>query len=468
MRTRVNRLFPMVLVCMATSPTWQVVRADPIDDYVAVEMAINHLPGVALAVDRGGTVIKMAGYGLANMELNAPVTRQSVFQIQSVTKQFTATAIMMLVEERKLSIEDNISKYLEGTPESWKEITIRHLLTQTSGIKDFINEPTTSLRLEAREEEIFKSLTDRPLDFAPGQKYAYSNSNYHLLAMVIRKLTGDAYGDFLRRRVFKPLKMQHTRIASWTELVPNRVAGYIWEDNKLINGQFVAESILAYGGGGIFSTIEDMSKWDLALRGEKLLKHSSLEQMWARTKLNDGSYSNYGFGWGIGGQAPHSFVRHSGAHMTGFATHIVRFLDDDLSVIVLLNSRNGDPSKMAQTIAGMYIPALKPPERKAIEDKDPKVTELLKQVESMIRTGQLSQASLVPEMYQVLSAALPEAGKVLKSVGLLTSTELLNRKELSDGQIEFLYRMRFEKGVLDAKLTLNKDLKITGLNVEGE
>jgi CubicO group peptidase (beta-lactamase class C family) len=463
------RLFKRAFLLFAIqAASASLLQADPIDDYISLEMAINHLPGVALAVDRGGAVIKMAGYGLANVELNVPVTTKSVFQIQSVTKQFTATAIMMLMEEGKLSLDDKLSKHLEGTPNTWNEITIRHLLTQTSGIKDFINEPTASLRLEATEQEIFQSLVTRPLDFAPGQKYAYSNSNYHLLAMVIRKITGESYGDFLRHRVFDPLKMRETRIASWTDLVPNRVAGYLWENNKLVNGQFVAESILAYGGGGIFSTIDDMTKWDLALRGETLLKRSSLDQMWAPARLNDGTYSNYGFGWGVGGDAPHRFARHSGAHMTGFTSHILRFLDDDLSVIVLLNSRNGDPAKIAQTIAGMYLAALKPPERKPIEDKDPKVTQLLKQVESMIRTGKLSKAQFTAEMYDVLAAALPGASQMLKTVGPLKSVELLDRKEVNNGQIEYLYRLRFEKGDLDARFTLNKELLVTGLNVEAD
>jgi CubicO group peptidase (beta-lactamase class C family) len=424
------------------------------------------LPGVALAIEQDGRNIKTACYGLANLELNVPVSPQSVFQIQSVTKQFTATAIIMLVEEGKVSLEANVATYLDGTPDTWKAVTVRHLLNQTSGIKDFINEPTASLRLEASEEEVFKALVQRPLNFQPGEKYAYSNSNYHLLAMIIRKITGDSYGRFLQQRIFEPLEMRQTRIMSWTDLVPKRVAGYLVNEGQLVNGQFVAESILAYGGGGILSTIEDMTKWDLALRGEKLLKHSILEQMWAPARLNDGSSSSYGFGWGLGGKSPHRFVNHSGGHMTGFSTHILRYLDDDLSVILLVNIGYANPGKMAQVIASLCLPALKPPEPKAIEDKEPNVTDLLKEVEHAIRVRHLDKGSFTPEMFTIMEAALSDTSQSLSAVGDLTATELLERKELSGGSTQYLYRMRFAKGTYTLTLTLSKDGKISGLKVE--
>jgi D-alanyl-D-alanine carboxypeptidase len=448
--------------------TCTIASADRIDEYVETQRALNHLPGVTLAVTQGGKIIKIAGYGLANVELSVPVTPQSVFQIQSVTKQFTATAIMMLVEQGKLSLADPISRYLEGTPESWKPITIRHLLNQTSGIKDFINEPTASLRLEVTEEEVLKATAARPLNFQPGERYAYSNTNYHLLAMILRKITGQWYGDFLRQVIFEPLGMRHTRIMSWTELVANRAAGYRWQGDKLLNGQFVAESILAYGGGGILSTAEDMAKWDLALRGERLLKRASLEQMWSPARLNNGSFSEYGFGWGIGGRAPHRFVSHSGGHITGFTSCITRFRDDDLSVIVLLNAGHGNPARMTQAIAALYIPALKPPERKPIEDKDPQITELFKEMQNMVRQGQLKREIFTPDMYSAMVASLPENSSAMKAAGALQATELLERKDLTGGMLQFLYRIRLEHGTFLVTMTLDKERKIAGLHVDEE
>jgi D-alanyl-D-alanine carboxypeptidase len=336
------------------------VKADSVDEYVRAEMKEFQLPGVAVAVTRAGAVVKVAGYGLADVENEVPVTPQTVFQIQSVTKQFVAAAIMLLVEEGKVDLDAKVSTYLQESPESWRQITIRHLLSQTSGIKDFINEPTASLRLEVSDDDVLKATAARPLNFQPGERYAYSNSNYHVLAMIIRRVSGEFYGMFLQKRVFQPLGMTQTRTMSWSKIISHRASGYLRQGKELRNGQFIAESILSYGGGGLLSTADDMAKWDLALRGETLLPHSRLEQMWTPTRLNDGTLSLYGFGWGIGGQPPHRFVTHSGGHVTGFTSAIVRYFEDDLSVIVLVNAGYANPTKMAQAIAALCLPGLTP------------------------------------------------------------------------------------------------------------
>ena len=181
------------------------------DDLLTAEIQKRHLPGLSVAVVRDGEIIKTAAYGLADLELDVPATPKTVFQIQSITKTFTAAAILLLAEEGKLALDDPVAKHLEGTPDSWKGITIRHLLNHTSGIKDFINDATASLRLEVTEEEVLRATASRPLNFPPGERWAYSNTNYHLLAMIIRKLSGQWYGDFLRERIFVPLGMTDTR-----------------------------------------------------------------------------------------------------------------------------------------------------------------------------------------------------------------------------------------------------------------
>jgi CubicO group peptidase (beta-lactamase class C family) len=335
-------------------------RADEVDDYVNAHLAQRHIPGLSLAVVRGGKVEKLAGYGLANVELNVPVTPDTMFQIQSVTKTFTSTAILMLVEEGKIALDDPVAKYLDGTPESWNKITIRNLLSHTSGIKDFINEPTASIRLDVSEEDVFKATTPRPLNFQPGEKYAYSNTNYHLLAMIIRKLTGKSYGVFLKERIFVPLGMTSTRINSLSDIIPNRASGYAWVKNRLQNGQYVAESILSYGGGGIVSSARDMAKWAMALNDERLLKKSSIEAAWTAMKFNNGGTSTYGLGWGVGAVNGHRVVDHSGAHMTGFTSFLIRYRDDDMAIVVLTNSRTADPGQIAMHIAGLYNPELMP------------------------------------------------------------------------------------------------------------
>lgn len=457
----------LVAIAWAASPA----KGDAIDDIVAQEMARRKTPGVALAVVHKGRVVKIAGYGLADVENEVPVGPDTVFQIQSITKTFTATAIMMLVEEGRLSLEDPVSKHLEGTPESWKPITLRHLLTHTSGIKDFINEPTGSLRMEVTEESVFKDTVPRPLNFEPGTRYAYSNTNYHLLVMIVRKLTGRHYGEFLKERVFEPLGMKDTRIYSWSELIPRRARGYLVRGNALRNGNFIAESVLAYGGGGIVSTAADLARWDVALRDGKVLPKEVLERMWTPAKLKDGKASHYGLGWATGNARGHRFAAHSGAHVTGFQTYHVRYLDDDLSVIVLTNSGSGDPARIAARVAGTFVAELAPPPPPAtrpIEDRDPKVTELMRAVLAETAAGKLDASKYTPQMRSVLERQREPLMEHGAQRGALRKLDLVERGEGEGGHRWFRYRATFERQTLQVLLTVDAEGKVAGVRPEEE
>lgn len=334
-------------------------HGDEVDDFVRAQMDKQHIPGLSLAVSKEGELVKSGAYGFANVEYNFPARLDTVYQIQSITKTFTATAVMMLVEEGKIGLENRMSKYFPSAPESWRDITVRHLLTHTSGIKDFINEPTVDLRKDIAPEDVIKSLAERPLNFAPGEKYAYSNTGYHLLGMIIHQVTGKLWDEFLRERVFEPYGMSDTRVISFSEIITNRASGYIWAKDRLQNGHFVAPTILGYAGGGLRSTVLDLAKWDGALYTDKLVRADTLAQMWAPATLNDGSKSGYGLGWGVGEFRGRKTVSHTGSHMTGFKTAFLRFVDDRLTVIVLTNQRGADQMSIAQGVAALFIPELK-------------------------------------------------------------------------------------------------------------
>ncbi|HEY7119789.1 MAG TPA: serine hydrolase domain-containing protein [Tepidisphaeraceae bacterium] len=462
-----NRIGGLLLVIAMLVVQARPAGADAVDDYINAEIARRHIPGLSLAVVRDGKVAKLGGYGLANVELNVTVTPDTVFQIQSVTKTFTSTAILMLVEQGKIALDDPVGKYLEGTPDSWKPIKIRHLLSHTSGIKDFINEPTASLRLDVTEEEVLKATAPRPLNFTPGDRYSYSNTNYHLLAMIIRKLTGLSYGDYLAERIFRPLGMSSTRIVSLSALIPNRAAGYQWAGGTLRNGQYVAESILGYGGGGIVSTASDMAKWAIALDGEKLLKRATFEQAWTAMKLNDGKASSYGLGWGVGSVNGHKYVSHSGAHMTGFTSSFTRYGDDHLTVIVLTNAGHANPGRIAQHVAGIYVPGLTPQPAKAIEDKDPRVTEVVREIGQRIREGKLGPEHFTPTLWLLLAPQLKDLQQQIEADGDLKSIELLDRSR-SGSERTYQYRMTFSGAIHLVTVTVNSDGKISGLWAENE
>jgi len=331
-----------------------VVHADKVDDFVKAQMEKQHLPGVSIVVIKDGKIVKMEGYGLANIELNVPARPETVYKIGSVSKQFIATGIMLLIEEGKISLDDNVGKSLEGTPESWKPITIRHLLTHTSGI---VREAPGFDPLKIQTDaDVIKTAYSLPLRFTPGEKYEYCNVGYFTLAEIISKVSGKPWGDFLNERVFTPLGMTATRTTTVTDLVPNRANGYVWRNGKMQN----ATIFLALRPSGAFlSTVIDLAKWDEALNNGKLLKRSTLEQMWTPLKLNDGKSHPYGFGWQLEPVNGHKQVNHGGS-LPGFRAQLARFIDDKVTVVVLTNGDNADAARIAQGVANFYIPGLLP------------------------------------------------------------------------------------------------------------
>ena len=330
---------------------------DRAGDFVNGYLKKKQVPGCAIMVRQNGKVVLSSGYGLANLEHGVRVTPQTVFQSGSMGKQFTAMAVMMLVEEQKLSLEDLISKHL-AVPTSWSSITVRHLLTHTSGLGDYPED--FSLQKDYTEDELLKMITAQPLAFAAGEKWSYSNLGYVTLGILIRKVSGEFYGDFLQKGVFGPLGMTHTRIISEADIIPNRAAGYVLKDGVLRNQKWVSPALNTTADGSLYFTIEDIAKWDEALAAEKLLSHAGYEQMWTPVKLNDGSNAPYGFGWQIGKtNSGRRLLEHGGAWQ-GFVSYIGRYPDDRLTVVVFCNRAAASAGYIAKRVAGFYLPELAP------------------------------------------------------------------------------------------------------------
>lgn len=340
-------------------------QADKVDDYVKAEMQRQHISGISIAVVKDGKVIKAEGYGVANAEHNIPAKPEAVYQIGSVSKQLIATGIMLLMQEGKISLDDKISQFLESTPDTWKEITVRHLLTHTSGI---VREAPGFDPLKIKPDaDVIKTAYPLPLRFTPGEKWEYCNVGYFALAEIIRKISGKPWGDYLHERVFMPLEMNATRTTTVTEIIPQRANGYVWRNGKFSN----AETFIALRPSGAFlSTVLDLAKWDAALYTDKILKPETLRQVWSPVKLNSGATHPYGFGWELSSVAGHKLVHHGGS-LPGFRAQISRFMDDKLSVIVLTNGDNADPNLIALQIAALYIPGLIP--ERTVAKIDPQI-----------------------------------------------------------------------------------------------
>jgi CubicO group peptidase (beta-lactamase class C family) len=345
---------PALIMACSISLAASDQKRDAVDEYVLSELATQHIPGVALLVSRDGQVVRAQGYGMANVELEVPVKPETIFQSGSVGKQFTATAVMMLVEEGKMGLEDPLMKYFPDAPTSWKRVTIRQLLSHTAGFTDYPKD--FDMRKDYTEAELLKIVEAIPLAFPPGTNWSYSNLGYLTLGIVIHKVTGEFYGDFLQERIFRPLGMSTTRIISEADIVPNRSAGYRLVKGELKNQEWVSPTLNSTADGSLYFSILDLVKWDAALYTEKLLKRSSLEQMWTVVKLSNGqpNSGHYGFGWGIETRNGHHVVEHQG-EWQGFKTQISRYVDDKLTVVVLTNLEGPKLFRIVEHVAEMYF-----------------------------------------------------------------------------------------------------------------
>lgn len=340
-----------------------------VDAIVREAMRTHQIPGIALGVVRDGHLIKATGYGYANVELRVPVSTSSIFQSGSVAKQFTAVAIMMLVKEGKISLDDPLSKYYpQARAAAAGVITVRQMLTHTSGLPDIYEETDETaydkgildFRRDYTEDELLAKYLALKLDFAPGERWNYSNTGYEILGFLIHRVTGQFYGDFLKERIFKPLSMGSTRIISEEDIVPNRVSGYRIIGGQLKNQEWIAPSLNTTADGGLYTNLVDLAKWDAALYTDKLLPRELLSQVWTPVRLNSGQTYPYGFGWEISEANGHPLYYHTGSNQ-GFWISISRYVEDRLTVIVLTNLDESHSSTLAiaEPVAALYVPALK-------------------------------------------------------------------------------------------------------------
>jgi CubicO group peptidase (beta-lactamase class C family) len=334
---------PPTLVPTATR-TAQDLAAE-LDTFLQKLTDAGIMSGAVLAA-RDGQLILSKGYGLADRDKKIPNTAQTRYRIYSITKQFTAMAILMLQEQGKLNVQDPICKYIPDCPTAWKEVTIHHLLTHTSGIPDFMGfsdyqETSATPSPPAQTMARFK---DKPLDFQPGEKWSYSNSGYLLLGSIIEQVSGQSYEDFLQKNIFEPLKMVNTGYDhSRTDLA----IGYT--NRTDIKAKFVDMSI-PYAAGGLYSTVEDLYRWDQALYAEQLVPQKALDAMFTpHAAIPESGGLNYGYGWFVGQWLNRSVVFHPGG-LVGYTSLIDRYPDDKVTVIVLSNQESLDPSTISDNV----------------------------------------------------------------------------------------------------------------------
>ena len=332
---------PVILLC-------STVFADQVDDYLKDQMAKHRIPGIALRIIQNGQPVKTGTYGLANIELNVPVKDETVFEIGSVTKQFTAAGILLLAQDGKLSVDDLITAHLKNTPPTWTNITMRHLLSHTSGIKSYTGLTGFELTRHLTQEQFIRAIGVYPLEFQPGESWKYSNTGFNLLGFIIENVSHEKYWDFMKERIFRPLEMTATRDRRPGDIIPNRAAGYEQTNHIWINRDYDLTDV--FSAGAIVSNIGDLTKWNAALDGERILSAASKKLMSTPANLNSGKATKYGLGWFIETVEGHTNIGHGGA-TSGFSASIQRFPDDGLTVILLSNTDEQVATTLARKVA---------------------------------------------------------------------------------------------------------------------
>jgi CubicO group peptidase (beta-lactamase class C family) len=435
------------------------VRADAIDDYVNAEIARQHVPGLALAIMRHGQLVRTQGYGFANLEHHVPVHPDTVFETGSVGMQFTAVAVMLLVEDGKLRLDESIRTYLPDAPRTWTRITVRNLLNHTSGLPAT---PNGEFRRDYTDGELLGIIYKQPLNFGAGTHWSFSYPEYVTLGFLIKKVSGEFYADLLAKRVFAPLGMHTARLIDERAIVPNRAAGYQLSDGKLYNQEWVSPTANSTADGALYLSALDYAQWDAALLGRKILKPASWTEIARPARLASGHTYPYGFGWYLERTAGQDIWRHSGTWQ-GFQTFVIRYLGDELTLIALANSDSANPNTIVRHVAGMLEPKLAQPPAAPIEDRDPRTTARLKRLLQQISTGKADYKDFAliskPELVETLS----DFRKTLQPLGQVRDIALFARKELGDDQV-YHYRARYDSGLLDISASYTPDGKIAHLN----
>lgn len=348
-------LFVLTVSYGQTKQEQQTIKA--IDDLISSRL--NKIsPGCAVLISRNGQVFYQKAFGTADIELNVPTQPNMVFRIGSITKQFTAIAILQLTEQGKISVQDSLQKFITDFPSKGHAITIENLLTQTSGIPDYLNldfNIPNPFRIDFTPKQIIDSLKNLPLEFVPSSKFAYSNSNYFLLGYIIEKVSGQTYAEYVKQNIFKLLGLTNSYYDNPNEIVPNRAKGYEKADNKYYNADFISMAGF-YSAGALLSNTEDLYKWNKALISNKLLKKETLDKAFQPYKLTNGKLSEYGYGWFIRNLEGSKTIEHGGS-IFGFRAEEIYMPNEDLFVVGLFNCRqpNTDEQELCYDITRIML-----------------------------------------------------------------------------------------------------------------
>lgn len=341
---RLAALLILLAAGVATAPR------DRTDEFITAEMKRQRIPGLSLAIVKDGEIVKAAGYGFADIVRKTPATAETVYKIASVSKPLIAAGVMRLVQDGRVALDDPVNKYFDGAPAAWAPITVRHLLSHTSGL---VREgPAFDAQKVQSDADVVKSAYSLPLRFTPGSRSEYGNLNYFMLADIIRLASGRPWTSYMDEMIFKPAGMMSTWPTNTTVHIPNRATGYV--DNDALR---IADTWTALRPSGAFlSTVLDLAKLDAALNSDRLLSADTRRRMWTPVRLSDGKAAPHGLGWSLNVINGRRRVQHTGG-MPGARAAFVKYPDDGLTIIVLMNLNDVDIEAIAGGLASRHLPA---------------------------------------------------------------------------------------------------------------
>jgi CubicO group peptidase (beta-lactamase class C family) len=327
-----------------------------VNGYIRSEMRERQIPGLQLAVVKGGKIVMLKSYGLAELPHQIPVTTHSLFSINSATKSFTGVAIMQLVERGNLDLDAPISRYLKDLPAAWQAVTITQLLNHTSGLPDIINQQTWQVASASNWEAAWRHVQQLPMDFAPGERFRYNQTNYLLLGKIIDQLVGQPFASFVRQQQFDVAKMQHTRYGDLQDVVPDKAPSYrLDSDGKTFKLMVDDFPLFLRAGAGINASAEDLAQWIIALQKGQLVSQAGLRQLWTPGRFNDGKAAPWAQGWPVIRDKEYRAIAGIGGARSAFYV----YPDHDLAIIILTNLAGAAPEQMIDVVAGYFLPGLR-------------------------------------------------------------------------------------------------------------
>jgi len=438
-------LLRLLLASTILAATTTAAAADPVDDIVREYMQASHIPGVAIAVIKDGEVSKMEGYGQANLEWDSPVTPDTPFQTASASKIFAGVVLMRLVEQGTLSLDDPLTKFFDGAPESWATITVRHLASHTSGLAEARGLPSNLTPAEVAVEAM-----KAPLAYPTGTESRYGLTDFVVMTAIMEKASGLTYADLVKREVAEPLGLTHTGFSGLreggfvrtAEIMPGRARVYGWRAG-VQRDEEALYPINTYAAGGLYSSARDIATLMAALEAGRLLSPASVALLTTPAKLNDGRDGSFGVGW--------TFDRYNGAptvgHTGGPALADVMYVPSErLTVIALTNQRRFYPL-LSHVIADLESPP--PPPAPAIRDAHPALTTNLRAALEAASEGRLDPAVFTEQDRAGAMGFYGDFGQaMLTAVGPIRAIEVEAERALETGQFRRVYRVAFERRMI--------------------